>query len=203
MCIPVKIVIPTLPSRSKLLDVTMTTIIAQDYPRFKYIIKPETDKSIGEKLNEAIDDAEDGYILRADDDVWNAPDRITRQVDAIGSYAVCGTSIYYSHNFENNETLKINDCVYITYESMMFPKEEWKKRPFHHTSLGECNRFLIERFAGHTFDMRDLSLICSIRHEQNATKKCPPTGLNVKRVLVESLIGMEMFTRYKEASNHG
>jgi hypothetical protein len=96
----------------------------------------------------------------------------------------------------------MNDCVYITYESMMFSKEEWKKRPFNHVSLGECNRFLVERFAKSTLDMRDLGLIVSIRHGQNATKHCPPTGLIVKRVLVESLMGMETFTRYREAS-HG
>jgi glycosyltransferase involved in cell wall biosynthesis len=193
----VLVVVPTIPSRAKMLDITLRSIREQTYLNIKTVVKSAIDISIGRKLNEAIEENEADYICRCDDDVWNVRDRIEMQMDMIGDSLVCGTSDYYSHNLITDKTERVTSTgPYCTYESFLFKREAWKYCPFEDKSLGECHLFMMKHFKN-TLNMK-IPFIVSMRHSRNTTARCPPYGPIVDTNLVRGLMG-NILSEYKES----
>lgn len=136
---------------------------------------PSNGTNIAEKRNIGAQLARGDIIVQVDDDDWQHPTRVERQVVALrgGKCAeVVGTNWVYAYYTETREVHRIafwNAMGFVPGATLAYWREAWARHPFDEDStLGEDGPFVSFYHRRGTFvDMHDPTLILLGRHGKN------------------------------------
>lgn len=183
----------TMPSRADLLSHRARELQNQTYPWAEWIIVlPQAmqgasvtqmphaileritwilsdDAAIVPKRNLGASFAKPGTILiHVDDDDWQHPTRIARQVAALEGGLVVGTNWVYAYFRASGEIHRIakwGSVCNVIGATMAYRKEAWDERHLDDSDEGNFTTYWNER--GNFRDMQDPTLILYARHDQN------------------------------------
>jgi glycosyltransferase involved in cell wall biosynthesis len=171
--------------------------LAQDYPRRELLILDDgaesiTDipsdpriryrklpawRTIGAKRNFGCELAQGEWIAHWDDDDWYAPDRLTRQFQAMraGKYDVCGSSHLFYLDRERCRAFRYEwengPRPWVAGSTFLYRKSFWRKHPFRDVQVGEDAHFVWRVEPDRLFDLRDPSLCVASLHRANTGRK--------------------------------
>jgi glycosyl transferase family 2 len=148
-----------------------------DWPYVLYLHEPSSVMQAGEAHNRLCELAKGDIILQWDDDDWQHPMRIARQVNTLlqapgDSFAF--TSRYYWYHLQQKQACKAKSWMGgegSTGATFAYWKETWKKTPFRDIPIGEdvpFQRDLLDRGCP-MLDSKEDDLVVYIRHNQNAS----------------------------------
>jgi glycosyltransferase involved in cell wall biosynthesis len=143
----------------------------------RYIHNPSSVLQAGTAHNEACDIARGDIIIQWDDDDWQHPARILKQVSELLQFpgdAFAYTSRYYWYHIQQRQAVKAKSWEGgegSTGATFAYWKETWKKTPFPDIPVGEDIPFqkgLRDRGCP-MVDMQEGHLIVYMRHNQNGS----------------------------------
>jgi glycosyltransferase involved in cell wall biosynthesis len=143
----------------------------------RYLHRPSSIMQAGLAHNEVCEASSGDIIIQWDDDDWQHPDRIARQVFTLmqapgDSFAY--TSQYYWYHLEQRRAAPAKSWSTgegSTGATFAYWKETWRKTPFEDITIGEdvpFQRALQDRGCP-MLDAKDPSLLLYVRHNQNAS----------------------------------
>jgi glycosyltransferase involved in cell wall biosynthesis/GT2 family glycosyltransferase len=137
--------------------------------------------SVGAKRNLACEAARGALIAHWDDDDWYAPDRLRRQVEALGrtGAAVCGVSRLAFYDLQAARAWRYvypdDQPPWLIGSSLCFARETWERQRFKAIDVGEDAYFVwalprerVHALAGH-------DLMVGIIHGRNVSPKLTDT----------------------------
>jgi glycosyltransferase involved in cell wall biosynthesis len=170
-----------------------------DHPRIRYH-RATGPRTIGAKRNEACRLARGDLIAHWDDDDWNAPSRLRRQVEALGAgrAEVCGTSTLYFYQPSTDGAWRYQYAAGVPTRmlvgtSLMYRRRAWERAPFPDIQIGEDARF-VRAAAGRLSDLADPALCVATVHEANTSPRSPagPFWLPHPREEIHRLLGDDL-----------
>ena len=173
--------------------VAISDLVPPD-PRLRYV-RVDPGLSLGAKRNRACELARGEIIAHWDDDDWYPPDRIRRQVEALGSPAlqVCGSSRLYFRELGGRAweyTYLKNSRPWVAGSTLAYRRGAWERQPFRAVQVGEDSHFVWSWEERDVVDLADPGLCVAAIHPGNTSAK-RPIGAYWKPVdaaLVERLI---------------
>lgn len=154
----------------------------------KYIRSPAKP---GLARNIACDMATGDILIHWDDDDWQSPERVAKQVEGLKAADICYTSKFYHYDITTGQSLQSRTWANgggAMGALFAYPKEVWKANPFdNNAEAGEDSIFLSSLFAKKcaVSDLLDPTLLVYMRH--NRTKIYEHAF--VKDVNVRTIIG--------------
>jgi hypothetical protein len=141
----------------------------------RYFHEPSPEPKMGTRRNRACELARGDIILHWDDDDWQSPDRIVRQVKALTARpeaALAYTSEFYAYHLAERRAARWRSWGRggTLGATFAYHKKLWVETPFRDVDTGEDN-FFWDAHAGsvHSVDMFDPSLMVYIRHNRNGS----------------------------------
>jgi glycosyltransferase involved in cell wall biosynthesis len=136
-------------------------------------LKPR--RTIGEKRNIACEMARGDLLCHFDDDDWQHPERIARQVNNLGHHDLTGldTELYLraADRTAWRYTFPQSSPKYAIGNSFLYTRECWQKRKFAHRDQGEDTHFLWHNYAGIQIRPTDETLVVGMLHPHNVSAK--------------------------------
>jgi hypothetical protein len=139
--------------------------------------KPHT--KTGPLHNRACELAQGDIIIQWDDDDWQAPDRIIRQIYALNgadsfTSALALTSQYYGYHLADKKAFRSRcwgNGLGSLGSAFAFHRSVWEKVPFRNVDQAEDQGFLEDCIKADIpiYDMKDPSYFIYIRHNQNGS----------------------------------
>jgi glycosyltransferase involved in cell wall biosynthesis len=143
----------------------------------RYFHEPsEPHSGTGKAHNRACELAEGEIIVQWDDDDWQSPDRISKQVAALetrpeGAFAF--TSQFWWYHLTERRAAKAISWQHggSAGATFAYHRKVWEQQPFREVEQGEDNFFWQDHEARRTpmLDMKDPSLLVYIRHNRNGS----------------------------------
>jgi hypothetical protein len=166
---------------------------AQDYPN-KELIESSGIGLCGTIRNRLCERANGDMIAFFDDDDWQSPHRLTRQVsELLGGAEVCGTSKHWLHDLRNGAS-NLVDKHEPRGPTLAFWRRAWQNCPFPDVALSESIPFL-RAYRGRTVDIADPSLIVCFLHDDNTQTYSKTRDHPWAKEQIQALMG-ETFHRY-------
>ena len=173
----------------------------RDFNRVE-IVRVPSNTSIGTMRNIAVMQARGNIIVHFDDDDWQSPNRVARQVDALrGSYIVESSDYYCyflytdkaSKSWSWGRTFHGSGC------SLAYTKDAWRERQFPNVKVGEDQIFCRSPRRGYVKNTRDSDLFVYMRHNSNTSELGPTYVHDTHEALetVRTLVGDEDLARYR------
>jgi glycosyltransferase involved in cell wall biosynthesis len=144
--------------------------------RIRYIGVPQVE-SVGAKRNIACDASQGELIAHWDDDDWQSPDRLWRQVAALTATGVdaCGPAAMLHYAPFRGEAWvyqpQPHDPPWVAGCSLLYRKDAWKVNPFRDAAVGEDTAFLAGIAPDAIGMMPDLDLCLAVVHGGNIAVK--------------------------------
>jgi Glycosyl transferase family 2 len=143
----------------------------------RYFHRPGSFMQAGIAHNECCEWAKGDIIIQWDDDDWQHPDRITRQVQTLLQTPGDGfayTSRYYWYHLQQGQAVKAKSWEGgegSTGATFAYWRETWKKTPFQDVGVGEDTFFQVDLRARGCpmLDAKDPELLVYVRHNQNGS----------------------------------
>jgi hypothetical protein len=146
------------------------------FPYVKYFHEPETTLQIGHTRNRACEESKGAdIIIHWDDDDWQHPKRIVRQVETLlqspGDGLAC-TSRYYTYHVQQRQAVKANSWMGeggSMGATFAYWRESWERTPFREVEKGDDIFFqgdLRDRGCP-LLDAKDHEMMVYMRHNQN------------------------------------
>ncbi len=144
---------------------------------FTYTHRETMKLRAGVAHNEACELAGGDIIIQWDDDDWQSPERIVKQVEKLMTApgdAFTYTSAYYWYHIETEQAVKARSWLPAegsTGATFAFWKDTWKKTPFLDVAVGEDIPFFssLKDRGCPMLDTRDPTLLVYMRHNQNGS----------------------------------
>jgi glycosyltransferase involved in cell wall biosynthesis len=142
-----------------------------------YYHKPTSILQAGIAHNEACELTKGDIVVQWDDDDWQHPSRIRKQVEVLLTHpddAMCFTSRYYWYHLEQARACKAKSWLGgegSTGATFAYWKETWKKTPFVDIPVGEDIPFQasLSQRGCPMLDAKDHELLVYMRHNQNGS----------------------------------
>ncbi len=145
-------------------------------PRIRYI-RQEGMHTIGAKRNIACAEARGAIIVHWDDDDWYPPDRISRQVRALGdrSADLCGSSQIFYYDPAADRAWRYaytnRGTPWVAGNTLAYRRAFWRHHPFADIQIGEDARFVWSAPARTLCDLADPALCIGMIHPDNTSRK--------------------------------
>jgi len=143
-------------------------------PRIRYV-RADRSTSLGAKRNLACSLARGELLLHWDDDDWTAPDRLTRQVEALlaSGADVCGLSVvrYFDPAARLAWEYRWTDGSrpWVGGNTLLYRRAAWERRPFPGLNVGEDTRWVWSQPSVHA--MTDSRFFAALVHPRNTSRK--------------------------------
>ncbi len=144
--------------------------------RFGHLYKhdPSSVLKAGDAHNEACEMAQGDLIIQWDDDDWQSPDRIVRQVAALERASFAYSSQFYWYHLERRQACRArswDEGNGSTGALFAYWKDTWKRTPFAPVDVGEDIGFFgALRTKGEPMhDAKDPGLVVYMRHNRNGS----------------------------------
>jgi glycosyltransferase involved in cell wall biosynthesis len=142
-----------------------------------YHHRPSSILQAGLAHNEACEIATGDIVIQWDDDDWQSPHRIARQVEALMTSPGDGlafSSRYYHYHLEQRLAVKSKSWLGgegSTGALFAYWKDTWRKTPFDDVPVGEDIPFqaALRTRGCPMLDMKDPELVVYVRHNQNGS----------------------------------
>jgi O-antigen biosynthesis protein len=146
------------------------------HPQIRYL-RTARHPSLGAKRNAACQQANGDIILHWDDDDWYAPDRITRQVDALQDSGAAITGLDRAYLFDARRATAW-EYVYpaggppwVYGATLCYRTEYWRAHNFPDITIGEDTRFAALAKPGELHVMPDNRFFVGLVHAGNTSPK--------------------------------
>jgi glycosyltransferase involved in cell wall biosynthesis len=163
-------------------DCTLVVIDGSEKPRNPwksqfYFHEHESDLQVGNARNRACDESKDAdIIIHWDDDDWQHPERVTRQVKTLlespGDGLAC-TSRYYWYHLQQRQAVKAHSWAGeggTMGATLAYWRDTWKKTPFQNVAGEDIPFWSDLRDRGcPLLDAKDPELLVYMRHNQNGS----------------------------------
>ena len=199
----VSVLLLSKPGRDGFLRLARAAVARQTYAPLE-VVEECGHGPIGAARNRACAIARGDILVHFDDDEWQAPDRIERQVQALlyNSHArVAGTSEYYAVDLLTGASVEKAEANGVACGSLCFWRSAWEEYPFDsRRNQGEANAFT-EHHRRATVDTADRSLFVYTRHPRQTTAGGRLYGANAADATIKVLqmLGPDL-ERYAEAA---
>ncbi len=156
-----------------------TDSIADCVPRNERIRYLRLDRklTIGAKRNFACEQAAGEFIVHWDDDDWYPPNRVTRQIAALGDRGgeITGSSRIYYYDAVSMQAWeyrypKVNHA-WVGGNTLAYRKAFWQQHRFPEVQVGEDSRFVWSSRGKSICDLADPSLCVATAHSSNTSRK--------------------------------
>jgi glycosyltransferase involved in cell wall biosynthesis len=144
--------------------------------RIRYVRLKEK-LTIGAKRNLACAQSCGDFIVHWDDDDWQPPDRIRRQVAALAQQNadVCGSSRVYYYDTARDQSwlyeFRNRQKPWLGGNTLAYRRSLWERNKFPEVQVGEDARFLWTHSPKKILDIADPALCVGMIHDSNASPK--------------------------------
>jgi glycosyltransferase involved in cell wall biosynthesis len=172
--------------------------LRQDYPNLELLIVddgsdqisdcvPQSDRirylrldrklSIGAKRNFACEQARGEFIVHWDDDDWYPPERVSKQIRAMGerNCEVSGTSHILYFDLQHKRAWEYrypnSNASWVGGNTLAYRKRFWARHRFPDIQIGEDSRFVWSARGKSICDLLDPTLCVATAHAENTSRK--------------------------------
>lgn len=133
--------------------------------------------SLGEKRNLACEAAHGEILVHWDDDDWQAPDRLARQLATFANPETLVSGSSRVHFYESSTAkcweyrYENHDRPWVCGATLAYRRCYWQQNPFADITVGEDNLFVWAADANSVHDDRDAGLCLCAIHAGNTSRK--------------------------------
>jgi len=135
-------------------------------------------RTLGAKRNLCVAESRGDLILHWDDDDWFAPDRISRQVDALrrAGAEICGLPRMLFHEPSTRQTWLYEfrgdpQHRWLAGGSLLYTKDFWSRGPFPDLQIGSDTLFVWNRLLDSAVALDDVEIYVAMIHGGNTSPK--------------------------------
>jgi hypothetical protein len=146
-------------------------------PQVRYVRLPHR-ATIGAKRNLACEHAAGSLVAHWDDDDWQAPCRLRRQVEVLrqAGAELCGFSTLLYYDTRTGRAWRYacppnGQRPWLSGSSLLYTRAFWEGHRFPDSSLGEDSQFVLTTDPRRTVALPDCTLHVGIIHDHNASPK--------------------------------
>jgi glycosyltransferase involved in cell wall biosynthesis len=185
-------------NRRRFVPQAIRCFLRQDYPNLELLIVddgsdqildcvPESDRlrylrldrklSIGAKRNLACEQARGEFIVHWDDDDWYPPERVSKQIRAMGerNCEVSGTSRILYFDLQSRRAWEYrypnSNAAWVGGNTLAYRKRFWARHRFPDIQIGEDSRFVWSTGGKSICDLLDPTLCVATAHAENTSRK--------------------------------